>query len=136
MVLWPYDLTSYVTFMKCFELYFRVWLEPEDELKPLQLHMLSASAKKVKETTNKVALEHKELHTYVSKIGKAIDRVCIFYITLGSRHSFYYLLMHLLKCFVFLHWYTTVCIIARLVAQQSWAIIPDWCDCKPKNGSH
>ena len=30
----------------------------------------------MKDTTNKIAIEHKELHTSVSKIGKAIDRVC------------------------------------------------------------
>lgn len=46
----------------------------DDILAPLQLHVLSACSKKIKETTNKVALEHKELHTYVSKIGKSIDR--------------------------------------------------------------
>ena len=49
-------------------------------LTPLQLHVLSACSKKIKETTNKVALEHKELHTYVSKIGKAIDRVICYFV--------------------------------------------------------
>lgn len=47
---------------------------PDDTIQPLQLHVLSACSKKVKDGTNKVALEHKELHAYVSKIGKAIDR--------------------------------------------------------------
>ncbi|XP_057307951.1 E3 ubiquitin-protein ligase RMND5A-like [Hydractinia symbiolongicarpus] len=46
----------------------------EDVLTPLQLHVVSVCSKKIKDCTNKVALEHKELHTYVSKIGKAIDR--------------------------------------------------------------
>ena len=36
---------------------------------------LTSVTKRVKEESNKVALEHKELHAYVSKVGKSIDRV-------------------------------------------------------------
>jgi len=43
-------------------------------LTPLQLHVLSACSKKIKDVTSKIALDHKELHTYVSKVGKSIDR--------------------------------------------------------------
>ncbi|XP_001635200.2 E3 ubiquitin-protein ligase RMND5A [Nematostella vectensis] len=46
----------------------------DDELSPLQCHVLSQSAKKVKETVTRLATEHKELHGGISKIGKAIDR--------------------------------------------------------------
>ncbi|XP_066926710.1 E3 ubiquitin-protein ligase RMND5A-like isoform X2 [Clytia hemisphaerica] len=46
----------------------------EDTLQGLPLHSLAAASKRVKEETNKVALEHKELHAYVSKVGKSIDR--------------------------------------------------------------
>lgn len=31
---------------------------------------------KSKEETQKLAVEHRELHSTVSKVGKAIDRVC------------------------------------------------------------
>ncbi|XP_002155691.1 E3 ubiquitin-protein ligase RMND5A isoform X1 [Hydra vulgaris] len=48
--------------------------ESDSYLTPLQTHLLAATAKKVKDVTKKVSLEHKELHVYVSKIGKVIDR--------------------------------------------------------------
>ena len=51
----------------------------EDTVQGLQLHSLSAASKRVKEETNKVAMEHKELHAYVSKVGKSIDRVCLIF---------------------------------------------------------
>lgn len=51
-------------------------LVPTDSaLSPLQSHIISACGKKVKDSTQRFATEHKELHSCVSKIGKAIDRV-------------------------------------------------------------
>lgn len=47
----------------------------DDEVSPLQLHLLNQSSRKVKDTVSKLATEHKELHGGISKIGKAIDRV-------------------------------------------------------------
>ncbi len=47
----------------------------DDEVSPLQLHLLNQSSRKVKDTVLKLATEHKELHGGISKIGKAIDRV-------------------------------------------------------------
>lgn len=32
---------------------------------------------KSKQETQRLAVEHRELHSTVSKVGKAIDRVCI-----------------------------------------------------------
>ncbi|XP_020610029.1 protein RMD5 homolog A-like [Orbicella faveolata] len=46
----------------------------DDEVSPLQLHLLNQSSRKVKDTVSKLATEHKELHGGISKIGKAIDR--------------------------------------------------------------
>lgn len=48
----------------------------DGEVPPLQLHLLNQSCRKIKDTVSKVATEHKELHGGISKIGKAIDRVC------------------------------------------------------------
>eukprot|EP00112_Aurelia_sp_Birch-Aquarium-sp1_P019420 Seg48.11 transcript_id=Seg48.11/GoldUCD/mRNA.D3Y31 product="Protein RMD5 A" protein_id=Seg48.11/GoldUCD/D3Y31 len=47
---------------------------PETLLSPLQAHIVAACGKKVKDGTQKVAIEHKELHSCVSKVGKAVDR--------------------------------------------------------------
>ena len=47
----------------------------DDEVSPVQLHLLNQSSRKVKETVSKIATEHKELHGGISKIGKAVDRV-------------------------------------------------------------
>ncbi len=50
---------------------------PSDStLSPLQSHIIAACGKKVKEGTQRFATEHKELHSCVSKVGKAVDRVC------------------------------------------------------------
>lgn len=47
----------------------------DDEVSPLQLHLLNQSSRQVKDTVSKLATEHKELHGGISKIGKAVDRV-------------------------------------------------------------
>lgn len=47
----------------------------DDEVSPLQLHLLNQSSRKIKDTVSKLATEHKELHGGISKIGKAVDRV-------------------------------------------------------------
>ncbi|XP_065071367.1 E3 ubiquitin-protein ligase RMND5A-like isoform X2 [Rhopilema esculentum] len=47
---------------------------PGTQLSPLQAHIISACGKKIKDATQKIATEHKEIHSSVSKVGKAIDR--------------------------------------------------------------
>lgn len=46
----------------------------EGELSPAQTLMLIKTLQSVKETCSRVASDHRELHSSVSKIGKAIDR--------------------------------------------------------------
>ena len=41
--------------------------------------LLSARASQIKDCINKLSSDHKDLHGSVSKVGKAIDRVCIQY---------------------------------------------------------
>jgi len=47
---------------------------PDSQLSPLQAHILASCGKKVKETTRALSTDHKEIHSNVSKVGKAIDR--------------------------------------------------------------
>lgn len=48
---------------------------PSDhELTPGQAQVLKDTMKKVRETAHHLATEHRELHSTVSKVGKAIDR--------------------------------------------------------------
>jgi len=45
------------------------------ELTPTQAGILSDAVHQVREVVSRVATEHRELHSSVSKVGKAIDRV-------------------------------------------------------------
>ncbi|CAG0897335.1 unnamed protein product [Darwinula stevensoni] len=47
---------------------------PDAEISTTQRLMLSQTVAKVKDTIQKIATEHRELHSSVSKVGKAIDR--------------------------------------------------------------
>ncbi|KZC11103.1 Protein RMD5 like protein A [Dufourea novaeangliae] len=47
---------------------------PDHELTPGQAQVLKDTMKKVRETAHHLATEHRELHSTVSKVGKAIDR--------------------------------------------------------------
>ncbi|XP_007889531.1 E3 ubiquitin-protein transferase RMND5B isoform X1 [Callorhinchus milii] len=40
--------------------------------------VMSQCCKKIKDTVQKLALDHKDIHGSVSKVGKAIDRVCLY----------------------------------------------------------
>lgn len=42
------------------------------------LAIIKESLDKTKEVTQKLAVDHRELHSSVSKVGKAIDKVCNF----------------------------------------------------------
>ena len=67
-------------YSNCFLLLLLEWFhsaKADDELPPLQYHLLNQSSKRVKDCVTRVATEHKELHGGISKIGKAIDRVRI-----------------------------------------------------------
>lgn len=69
---------------KCLTFVIVVLEANQEELSPLQCQILAQSAKKVKDTVTRVAIEHKELHGGISKIGKAIDRVSISIIRCGT----------------------------------------------------
>lgn len=47
------------------------------ESKQSSLALLKTCVAKSKQETQRLAIEHRELHSTVSKVGKAIDRVCI-----------------------------------------------------------
>lgn len=50
-------------------------LAPEDhELSAVQKDLLQQAMTKVKETVSRLATDHRDLHSTVSKVGKAIDR--------------------------------------------------------------
>jgi len=39
--------------------------------------VLNQCIKKIKDTGSRLSADHKELHCMVSKVGKAIDKVCL-----------------------------------------------------------
>lgn len=47
---------------------------PEHELTPAQIHILKEALERVKDTVQRLAADHRDLHSTVSKVGKAIDR--------------------------------------------------------------
>lgn len=54
---------------------------------------------KVKETVSRLASEHRDLHSSVSKVGKTIDRVILFnqtfsFIVLLHSYSYYFILQN------------------------------------------
>ncbi|XP_063987024.1 E3 ubiquitin-protein ligase RMND5A isoform X1 [Diachasmimorpha longicaudata] len=50
---------------------------PEQELTPSQVQILKQAMKKVRDTVQDLATNHRESHSTVSKVGKAIDRTFI-----------------------------------------------------------
>lgn len=52
---------------------------PEQELTAAQIVILRQTMNKIRETVHRIASEHRDLHSTVSKVGKAIDRVSISY---------------------------------------------------------
>lgn len=48
---------------------------PDHELTTAQLHILKDALQKVKDTVQRLAADHRDLHSTVSKVGKTIDRV-------------------------------------------------------------
>jgi hypothetical protein len=49
------------------------------ELTAAQILVLNQCVKKVKDTCARLSSDHKDLHGMVSKVGKAIDKVCMAY---------------------------------------------------------
>lgn len=47
----------------------------EHEMSSAQIVIMNQTINKVKETIQRITAEHRELHSTVSKVGKAIDRV-------------------------------------------------------------
>lgn len=48
---------------------------PDHELTASQIVILKQAMNKVRETVQRLATDHRDLHSTVSKVGKAIDRV-------------------------------------------------------------
>lgn len=48
---------------------------PEHELTPQQISIVKQAMSKARETVQRLATDHRDLHSTVSKVGKAIDRV-------------------------------------------------------------
>ncbi|KAL1122606.1 hypothetical protein AAG570_002936 [Ranatra chinensis] len=47
---------------------------PDHELTPSQIHIMKQAVNKARETVQRLAADHRDLHSTVSKVGKAIDR--------------------------------------------------------------
>lgn len=47
---------------------------PDHELTPGQIQILKDAMTKARDTVQKITTEHREVHSAVSKVGKAIDR--------------------------------------------------------------
>lgn len=55
-----------------------IFLGPQDhELTASQIVIMKQAMNKVRETVQRLASDHRDLHSTVSKVGKAIDRVII-----------------------------------------------------------
>lgn len=51
------------------------FVAPEDHvLTNVQQELLRQTMTKIRDTTSRIALEHRDLHSSVSKVGKSIDR--------------------------------------------------------------
>jgi hypothetical protein len=48
---------------------------PDHQLTAAQIVILRQTMNKIRETVHRIASEHRDLHSTVSKVGKAIDRV-------------------------------------------------------------
>lgn len=54
---------------------YRFTLAPaENEVTPIQVEVLKQAMTKVRDTVQRLATDHRDLHSTVSKVGKAIDR--------------------------------------------------------------
>lgn len=49
---------------------------PDYELTAAQIVIMKQAMNRVRETVQRLATDHRDLHSTVSKVGKAIDRVC------------------------------------------------------------
>ena len=63
----------------CSNSFFVFTVSEEYELTQNQATILSDAVTQVRETVGRVATDHRDLHSSVSKVGKAIDRVGIYY---------------------------------------------------------
>jgi hypothetical protein len=81
-------------------LFFAVPLD--QELTAAQIVILRQTMNKIRETVHRIASEHRDLHSTVSKVGKAIDRasIFIFMLMLSVRLQALYLVLRLLSCSV------------------------------------
>lgn len=52
-----------------------ITVSDEYELTPNQASILCDAVSQVRETVSRAATDHRDLHSSVSKVGKAIDRV-------------------------------------------------------------
>lgn len=48
---------------------------PDHELTAAQIHIMKEALGKVRETVQRLAGDHRDIHTTICKIGRAIDRV-------------------------------------------------------------
>ena len=68
--------------------YFTYYVDEDYVLSESQVAILSEAMEQVKETVNRAASSHRDLHSSVSKVGKAIDRVSFTIFTLwGGMES-------------------------------------------------
>lgn len=64
------------------------FLAPENhELTPGQVELLRQATNKVKETVTRLATDHRDSHSTVSKVGKAIDRNFVADFSASSRED-------------------------------------------------
>ena len=88
-----------------------VAVPPEQELTAAQIVILRQTMNKIRETVHRIASEHRDLHSTVSKVGKAIDRVSISYYLCWCwvrvyKHYALYLTSQLFICWSHLLRYT------------------------------
>ena len=85
--------------LKCVLLLFiNVAAPPESELNAVHNLILTPSLKRVKDVTSRLSNEHKEIHSSVSKVGRAVDKAStnFFYFTANELPIF-----HNLTCFLY-----------------------------------
>ncbi len=67
---------------------FFIYLVSEEyELTTNQASILSDAVAQVRETVSRVATDHRDLHSSVSKVGKAIDRVIFIYFLYRTTYT-------------------------------------------------
>lgn len=71
---WAFDIVLIMQLIFNFSLFH---LDPDEDLSGTISLVMTQCCKRIKDTVQKLASDHKDIHSSVSRVGKAIDKVLI-----------------------------------------------------------